>query len=459
MKMRYFIPNIEDPPESDDSDDEIPPGGVFRSVAIQDDSNDDENGTGTDNDDESGDNVPDVDDNDFSEADISVDDDDDDDSDTDSDTSSVEDTTIEDVFGIKPSIEAHRDHPPDIVCDSSVVDVCCHPGAELLSAATMDGEIVIYRYSRESVEEVTRLLHHDKPCRKVCYSNDGKVLYSVSKDQSLAIVDTQNSSLKRHIKDAHDASIHSFVAIDDNICATGDDDGTVKIWDLRKKNSIFSFKCGEQTVHSLLGDKKYVAASLCDGSITGINIRARRMEAQSEMYNSELTSMALVRDDSRLVVGSGEGIMYIFNWGEFGFHIDRYSGHPGQINCIVPIGDRLLLTGCEDGNIRAVHLYAHRFVGVVGQHKRFGIENMSVSFDDTLLVSCAMDDVVRFWNIGFLYDVDVDGTIKGHKRHDKGYNLESSKKRNRSDFFSDIPEKMESDDEGGPVAGPSHTMD
>ncbi|KAK7077269.1 WD domain repeat-containing protein 55 [Halocaridina rubra] len=450
MKMRSFIPNIEDPPESDDSDDEIPPGGVFPFESIQGESSDTEEDASeaesSDNNEQEAEE---------SEADISVSGD----SDTDSYASSVPDTTIEEVFGIKPNIETQRDHPPDIKCDSSVVDVCFHPEIELLSAATLDGEIVIYRYNRESTEEVTRFSHHDKACRAVCYSVDGKVLYSVSKDKSLAVVDTQNSSLITHIKDAHEASIHSFAPIDSNICATGDDDGTVKLWDLRKKKSIFNFKCGEQTVYGLLGDKKYLAASLCDGSLAGFNIRAKRLEAQSEMYNSELTSMALVRDNSRLVVGSGDGCMYIFNWGEFGFHIDRFAGHPGQINCSIPIGDRMLITGCEDGNIRAVHMYAHRYVGVVGQHKRFGVENMSVSFDADFLVSCAMDDVIRFWNINYLYDVEVDGTIKGHKRHDVGYNLESSKRRNRSDFFSDIPEQMESDDEGGPVAGPSHTAD
>ncbi|XP_068224650.1 WD repeat-containing protein 55 homolog isoform X2 [Palaemon carinicauda] len=172
------------------------------------------------------------------------------------------------------------------------------------------------------------------------------------------------------------------------------------------------------------------------GDVSALDINVEPMDEQSEMYESELTAMTIVRDDSRLVVGSGQGVMFIFKWGDFSFHIDRYAGHPGQINCLVPIGDRMLVTRCKDGNIRAVHLYAHRFVGIVGQHKRFGVENISVSWHDG----------IRFWNISYLYDVEVDGTLKGHKKHDKGFNLESSKRRNRCDFFSDVPENMESDD-------------
>lgn len=59
-----------------------------------------------------------------------------------------------------------------------------------------------------------------------------------------------------------------------------------------------------------------------------------------------------------------------------------------------------------------MHLYQHRFVGVVGQHKDFGIENMAVSGDGKFLASCAMDEVVRFWNIDYLYNTTVDNRRK-----------------------------------------------
>lgn len=76
------------------------------------------------------------------------------------------------------------------------------------------------------------------------------------------------------------------------------------------------------------------------------------MVHQSELYGSEMTSMCLIRDETRLVVGSGEGTLFIFKWGEFGFHIDRFSGHPDHIHCTLAITDRMVLTGCEDGIIR-----------------------------------------------------------------------------------------------------------
>lgn len=62
---------------------------------------------------------------------------------TDSSSSSDAEATMEEIFGVKPAIEAQRDHPPDLEADSGIVDVCFHPSVELLSMATMDGEVIV----------------------------------------------------------------------------------------------------------------------------------------------------------------------------------------------------------------------------------------------------------------------------------------------------------------------------
>ena len=69
--------------------------------------------------------------------------------------------------------------------------------------------------------------------------------------------------------------------------------------------------------------------------------------------------------DSKLVVGTAKGILYLFNWREFGEHSDKFGGHPGAINDLVAVTDNLVITACEDGAIRAVHLFPHRFVGKI----------------------------------------------------------------------------------------------
>ena len=78
---------------------------------------------------------------------------------------------------------------------------------------------------------------------------------------------------------------------------------------------------------------------------------------------------SIVHRDSKLVVGSGDGKLYLFNWREFGLHSDQFPGHPDAINSLLAVTDNIVITACEDGAIRAVHLYPHRFVG--NENKNF----------------------------------------------------------------------------------------
>jgi hypothetical protein len=53
-------------------------------------------------------------------------------------------------------------------------------------------------------------------------------------------------------------------------------------------------------------------------------------------------------------VGTGEGVLNIFNQNEWGNISDRFPGHPSSIDALVPLNSNIVLTGCFDGNIRSV---------------------------------------------------------------------------------------------------------
>lgn len=60
----------------------------------------------------------------------------------------------------------------------------------------------------------------------------------------------------------------------------------------------------------------------------------------------------IFKGDKKVVCGTGEGVVDIFNKDEWGNIADRFPGHPSSIDCILPLGESVLLTGCFDGNIR-----------------------------------------------------------------------------------------------------------
>ena len=76
-----------------------------------------------------------------------------------------------------------------------------------------------------------------------------------------------------------------------------------------------------------------------------------------------MTCLGSVKSGSKLVAGSSSGTLYMFNWDQFGYHSDQFPGHPDSINAMIPITENVVITACEDGLIRALHLYPHRSVG------------------------------------------------------------------------------------------------
>jgi hypothetical protein len=62
------------------------------------------------------------------------------------------------------------------------------------------------------------------------------------------------------------------------------------------------------------------------------NLRGRKPDLQSEVYEGEMNSLGIVHKDSKLVAGCGDGKLYMFDWKEFGYHSDSFKGHPGNTN-------------------------------------------------------------------------------------------------------------------------------
>ena len=74
--------------------------------------------------------------------------------------------------------------------------------------------------------------------------------------------------------------------------------------------------------------------------------------------------------------------------------------------------ENVLITACEDGAIRAVHLYPHRFLGTVGHHSGDSIERLDVSAAGDIVASVSHDAKIKFWNISYLENMEYNKTRK-----------------------------------------------
>lgn len=150
----------------------------------------------------------------------------------DPDTSDPEPGPDEDEDGGEPPAPKIRDTPEDIRLEAIANTVALHPNRDILVFGDVDGDVYVYSYSCTEGDnrELWSSGHHVKSCRQVRFSADGQKLYSVSRDKAVHLLDVERGRLLTRIRGAHEAPINSLLVVDENILATGDDAGVLKVW-------------------------------------------------------------------------------------------------------------------------------------------------------------------------------------------------------------------------------------
>uniref|UniRef100_A0A182PCQ3 WD repeat-containing protein 55 homolog n=1 Tax=Anopheles epiroticus TaxID=199890 RepID=A0A182PCQ3_9DIPT len=346
------------------------------------------------------------------------------------------------IKAIISEIKKPRSKPPDIQVEDFVVDLSFHPTEDILAIGTSVGDVLMYKYSNEAnVLAATHELH-TKAIRCAEFSRDGKTLITTGRERSIVVMDSETGKFKRFWEAAHDEPVYSMSVLGEHLFATGDDDGEVKLWDVRERNAVFSLRPVEDFISSILANQvqqKYLLVTSGDGLLTTINIAQRKMHVQSEPYEEELNCMGTFKRESKLVVGTSKGNYYTFNWGQFAYHCDAFTGPPASASRMVPITEQIAVMAGEDGILRAMHMVPGRVLGIVGQHA-MAVDTLDISGSGELIASSSHDNDVRFWNIKYFEDFDG---IKYNSKPDKRtlkHNLPSSQRTNARDFFAGLNE-------------------
>lgn len=168
------------------------------------------------------------------------------------------------------------------------------------------------------------------------------------------MTDVETSQVKWKQLKSHDAAIYKVRPINDYLLASGDDEGSVKLWDVRANKCVMEDRGFDDYVSDFFIDpeERTLVAASGEGVIQSFNLRSRKQDVMSEVYEGEITSFGLVHHDSKMVAGCGDGKLYMFNLDRYGLHTADFGGHPDAINDLVAVTDNIVITACEDGTIR-----------------------------------------------------------------------------------------------------------
>ncbi|CAH1725211.1 unnamed protein product [Aphis gossypii] len=425
----------------------------------------------------------DVSDDDIEEFDDNDDDDDDDDDeeenndgggdgdeDDDEEEEEVEEEEEDEVVAafLSASSDRNRNHPPNLSVGVLIGGFSFHPNTDIIALGLSNGDIAMYKYSNEMNEHLrTNDNVHLKKVMVLEFNETGDYIYSACKDNNVSVSDAETGKMRVYFEKAHTAGLvylnfahfynfsikyaffyRSFVTalsfIDENVFATGDEDGVVNVWDIRAKGLRFSLKKTEDSINSMItinnsNNEPTLACTSGDGTLTIIDLSTKKMVVQSEPYKSVLTSCVTMKRKTKVVCGTGEGSLITFNAGDYSAFNDEFPcvDKGAAVNRLVPVTENIVISALDNGKIRATNLFPNCHLGIVGHHQDMSVDLLDISDNGHLLASTSyFSSVVKFWNIEFFEDFDLKKHFK--KINPKEFNLPSSNVVNATDFFSGL---------------------
>lgn len=181
------------------------------------------------------------------------------------------------IKAIITEIKKPRSKPPDIKTDDFVTDLCFHPDQDILAVGTATGDVILYKFTNDECTIVNTFEAHAKSIRDVEFNAAGDLIISTARDRAIMVTDVETGKLKRFWDDAHEEPVYTMSMISEHTFATGDDDGVLKMWDLRQKEPVFKLKEVEDFISCIITNdqKKYLLMTSGDGYLTTINLPQR----------------------------------------------------------------------------------------------------------------------------------------------------------------------------------------
>eukprot|EP00252_Welwitschia_mirabilis_P000432 TRINITY_DN1042_c0_g2_i1.p1 TRINITY_DN1042_c0_g2~~TRINITY_DN1042_c0_g2_i1.p1 ORF type:complete len:353 (+),score=62.93 TRINITY_DN1042_c0_g2_i1:221-1279(+) len=351
----------------------------------------------------------------------------------------------------------------EIELETVPFDLSFHPSVSIVAVGLISGHVHLYRYgdlSSDSAERLWSQVAHETSCRGVRFIESGKTLLTASSDCSILAIDVETGRHVARLDNAHPHPINCLTNLTEATVASGDDEGIIKIWDIRKNTCCSVLKAHEDYVSDMefVPHTMQVLATSGDGRLSVSSIHKGKVQVQSEFAEDELLSVVLMKNGRKVVCGSEEGVLLLYSWKCWKDCSDRFVGHPDSVDAMLKLNEDTLVTGAGDGIIRVISILPNKMVGVIGEHENYPIENLAVSHDYKVLGSVSHDQNLKLWDISYFLETDGPEEEMEKTAHDQCMDMEldpdtedlskgskGKKKKGQSstqtscpDFFSDL---------------------
>ncbi|OCF70963.1 WD repeat-containing protein JIP5 [Kwoniella mangroviensis CBS 8886] len=314
-----------------------------------------------------------------------------------------------------PDIKLRNQVRLPIAMTNEPFDLAFHPNESVIFSSLLTGEVKAWRYDDEngSTSSSWSVRPSKRTARALAVEESGKHIWMGGKSGTLFQLTTEMGTIVREQEKAHDVPINRVFCVNENLIASGDDDGIIKLWDPRKQDVIREYNQHFDYISDFtyFEDKRQLVSTSGDGHLSVIDIRSNKAQplTVSADQEDELLSIVQIKGGQKAIVGSGLGILSIWNrklgWGD---SVDRIPGHPASIDAIVALTPDIIATGSEDGMIRVLQVLPHKFLGVIASHEEYPIERIKLDRNSRWLGSVSHDECLKLTDVSDLFE-DSDG--------------------------------------------------
>jgi WD40 repeat protein len=272
-----------------------------------------------------------------------------------------------------------------------------------LSLVTGDQSGALKAWSLASMGVIQYLHRHCGEVYDVTYTPDNANVLSVGWDGMLRVWDRETHSEIGYLA-VHEVPASSVAASPDNsIWAIGARDGSVKFWDVAQQSFETILQVHKLAVSCIrlgpLGDTAYLGS--WDNRLTQCAVRGQFVDRTFDGHSKEVSSCDLSLDLRRLVSGSWDGSLRIWNLedeGEYGRASLVLSGHTGHVyDCAFSPDGRTVASAASDGSVRVWSAERLEEPHILEGHMD---EVTSVNFtpDGSIIISADRSGMLYFWN-------------------------------------------------------------
>lgn len=256
----------------------------------------------------------------------------------------------------------------------------------------------------------------------VAISPDGQILVSGGSDKTIKVRSLHTGRILRTLS-GHSGSVYAVaISPDGQTLVSGSWDKTIKLWSLNTVGNAGGTPAprgvaptrrilSDGLLHSLSGhsgevnsvaispDGRTLASGSEDQTIKLWDLRTGKLLSTLTGHSDGVKSVAFSPDGNTLVSGSADYTIKLWH-PQTGELIHTLSGHSNWVKstAISPDGS-LLASGSQDKTIKLWHLHTGELLSTLSGH--WGeVNSVVISSDGHTLVSCSWDETIRLWHMG-----------------------------------------------------------